>query len=105
MSAAAEWAKILGWAALICYLAYGAVQIYRAGRKARAKVAAAYEAKGYARAVANLRDNNRLREWILNRLAAAIDRPWPENEYPPSAEYADYLEAVATQTPGETHAR
>jgi len=55
---------------------------------------AAARAEGFALAVAYLRDDERLGAWFEARLAAAESRPWPPNEYPPSREYADYLESA-----------
>jgi hypothetical protein len=65
--------------------------------RSRGPIAVA-EMRGYERAVVNLRDDDKLGEWMCQRwaLAAAATGkpPWPPNLYPPRYEYADYLDAM-----------
>lgn len=74
----------------------------------------AAEQRGRDGAIADLRDAEKLTAWFDARLRAALDavvdndgnpigeRPWPPGQYPPSAEYAEYLEAqTAPSKPAE----
>lgn len=59
---------------------------------------AAAEARGAQRMIDALRDSERLGAWMRARVVMSLEtnggRPWPPEAYPPSLEYADYLQSV-----------